>query len=83
MEAVTRSNPFGAKSSNGTLPKAPPAKCYSANAAPDKILIAARHSQSWYLFVSTRKFNHGNTKLKKHENFFIIFCDFTFFFVMN
>jgi len=34
MEVVTHSNPFGAKSSNGTLPKAHPAKCYSATAAP-------------------------------------------------
>jgi hypothetical protein len=81
MEAVTRSNPFGAKSSNGTLPKAPPVKCYSANDAPDKILITGRHSENLYLFVSTRKSNPENTKLKSTKNFLLFFWDFIFSFL--
>jgi hypothetical protein len=76
MAAAIHSNPSGAKSLNGMLPKTHPAKCYSANAASDKILIVGPYTKNWYLFESTRKSNHENTKLKKHENYFIILSCF-------
>jgi len=81
MEAATRFNPSGAKSSNGMLPKMLPARWCSASTARDKIFIAGRHSKNGYLFASPLKSNQENTTLKKKTKTLLFFQANLFFYV--
>jgi len=53
------------------LPKMHPAKFYSANAGPRQNFDCWSAFKNGYFIIGTLKFNHENTKFKKHENFIV------------